>query len=808
MAMHDGSGCMDSDMDHVSLAPEVTLDQKPLQEQEEKVGKRSKWTVVTISCVALAMVLGLGFAFVLAAKKDSVTALPTKRAQIRAFKVQSWLPDYGFTTFEDDEIATMHVVHDPSAGLVRKEEDPNVRATLESSSSSSKPSHEDEMGILLFAGTIPTEIGIISDLKYLTLLSYYLTGTIPSEIGLLSDLTSLNLFFNDLTGTVPTEIGLMSSLTRLHFSSNALTGTIPSQLGLISGLESLSLSSNSFIGSMPSELGLLSNLEVLFLHENALTGILATEVGLMSNLTVFGLRQNVLTGPIPSEIGLLSSARYLKFSNNDLSGTVPSEIGLMSSLSFLGLDGNKLEGTLPTEVETMSNLTSLVLFGNNVTVDRRSSMPTRWLEGSVSVDSIDRVTLEESSNSRKPSFATEMRRRLLSENIPAPVPSARAIVRAQSKAARRLNKKLRRRHRHNHHHRLRGQARPPAPRSRQLQKEDDGDTSSQDDDTSATQAAEQWLCGGFAECGTYLPLTRKQQLLALATFYFATNVEVNVTANVTSWTNNTFWLSYNVSECLWYNQASDSVGVEDACDADLFLTTLSLEENNLTGTLPQDGFFERMVALEELDMEDNNLSGTLPSTVATMMLLQDLDLSDNQLTGTLFSELGDMTNLEYLDLSNNVFEGPLPSEFGSMISLQVLYLEGCELTGTLPTEMANMIALEVLDVSFNDFLTGSIPTEIFLLPALQELDLEFSYFEGTIPPDIGNSTSLEVVILTGTLLRNFEIQIAVTPLDDDVLIAQLVFLCFPICLYRELFYRNLTRGTGESNDAGRVCRQG
>jgi Leucine-rich repeat (LRR) protein len=45
---------------------------------------------------------------------------------------------------------------------------------------------------------------------------------------------------NNLTGTIPTELGNLSNLTRLYLSSNELTGTIPTELGNLSNLTTLS----------------------------------------------------------------------------------------------------------------------------------------------------------------------------------------------------------------------------------------------------------------------------------------------------------------------------------------------------------------------------------------------------------------------------------------------------------------------------------------------------------------------------------------------------------------------------------------
>ena len=64
----------------------------------------------------------------------------------------------------------------------------------------------------------------------------------------------LNLIFNDLAGTIPADLGNLSNLKSLDLSSNRLTGTIPGELGSLSNLESLDLSSNELTGCIPEGL--------------------------------------------------------------------------------------------------------------------------------------------------------------------------------------------------------------------------------------------------------------------------------------------------------------------------------------------------------------------------------------------------------------------------------------------------------------------------------------------------------------------------------------------------------------------------
>jgi Leucine-rich repeat (LRR) protein len=181
--------------------------------------------------------------------------------------------------------------------------------------------------------------------------------TIPSEIGLLTKLTYLSLENAELTGTIPTTIGELTELEYLSFSSNsALMGAIPSSIGDLVRLTYLSFAKSGLTGSIPSSVGSLKQLQHLDLALNAFTGAIPLSIGEPTLLTHLVFASNQLTGGIPSSIESLRQLTYLDFGINKLNGTVPDFIGGLTKLNALGLYRNGFTGNIPPSIVGLNEL--------------------------------------------------------------------------------------------------------------------------------------------------------------------------------------------------------------------------------------------------------------------------------------------------------------------------------------------------------------------------------------------------------------------------------------------------------------------
>ena len=197
------------------------------------------------------------------------------------------------------------------------------------------------------SGTIPPELGNLTELEWLYLHSNQLSGVIPSELGGLTNLELLSLGDNRLRGVIPSELGNLTYLAVLHLRGNKLTGEIPSALSKLTNLLLLNLSDNELGGELPSELGNLTNLEWLALFENRLSGTIPPELGKLTNLKGLELWNNRLRGTIPSELGDFTSLTVLDLEGNRLNGAIPSELGSLDELEEVYLSGNRLSGCVP-----------------------------------------------------------------------------------------------------------------------------------------------------------------------------------------------------------------------------------------------------------------------------------------------------------------------------------------------------------------------------------------------------------------------------------------------------------------------------
>ncbi len=213
-----------------------------------------------------------------------------------------------------------------------------------------------------------------------------LRGTIPPEIGRLSNLEYLNLSRNavdagTLGGPIPNEIGNLTSLLNLNLNENELTGAVPNEIGDLTNLQTLDLSQNALTGPVPVAIGNLTSLLDLNLSQNILKGPIPEAIGNLGNLHTLNLSDNHFEGTIPVEISKLSELQHLWLERLGLEGPVPKQLGILENLSELRLTGNaEMSGALPTELTNLPRLEVLLAGGTTLCAPEEGQFLT-WLRG-------------------------------------------------------------------------------------------------------------------------------------------------------------------------------------------------------------------------------------------------------------------------------------------------------------------------------------------------------------------------------------------------------------------------------------------
>ena len=189
-------------------------------------------------------------------------------------------------------------------------------------------------GVWCFAGSrnlngiVPTELGMLEDLKFLFLFDNpLLRGSLPAHLGNITSLVSFFAQENGLTGELPTELGKLGNIEKLNLARNNLTGSIPLEYSRMQKLVELDLSRNSLQGPIPMTFWRLQRLETLLLNDNRyLNGTIPTDLGAIVGLKRLELQNNKITGQLPTQLGNLVHLQTLNIAGNSIGNTVPADI--------------------------------------------------------------------------------------------------------------------------------------------------------------------------------------------------------------------------------------------------------------------------------------------------------------------------------------------------------------------------------------------------------------------------------------------------------------------------------------------------
>ncbi len=531
-------------------------------------------------------------------------------------------------------------------------------------------------------GTIPTQLGNLTQLTYLNLYNNKLSGSIPAQLGNLINLQVFSLSYNQLSGNIPTQFGNLINLKQLILINNHLTGGIPVQFGNLANITDLELGNNQLTGSIPAQLGNLTKLTDLYLSYCRLNGAIPSSLGSLVNLTDLEMTQNQLTGNIPSSLGNLVNLTTLNLSQNGLEDSIPSSLGNITKLTTLDVSSNQLSGIIPSSFAKLPNL-SFWLYNNNFTFTALEKLPA--------VKSV--------------SYSPQ-----------AAIPYIKNGNNVSVDAGGTL-----------------------ANNTYTLYRNDTLVTKQVGDSIFTIGTTGDYFVSVTNAIGTQLTLysdtlftqpTNGPDSLALVALYDSTNGP--------GWTKHTNWLTtapihdwYGVvvlgGRVIQLNLGSNNLAgtVITQLGSLTGLKVLDLSGNKLSGNLPLQ--LGNLTNLQALILTGNKLNSTIPSQLGSLTNLIALFLSANQLHGSIPTSLGSLANLQILDLSSNQLSGAIPSTLGSLTNLQLLTLSNNKLSSAIPSQLGNLANLTGLYLD-NNKLSGPIPSQLGNLTQLQYFYLNNNQF--------------------------------------------------------------------------------
>ena len=181
----------------------------------------------------------------------------------------------------------------------------------------------------------------------LFLLGNNLSGTIPSDLGDLTQLRDLFLEYNDLSGSIPVELSNLSNLRTLRLDKNELTGMMPLSVGSLASLQDVRVGNNALEGCLhPSYTSVVASA----LRSAGISACGADEVVLIDLYHAadgenWATSTNWLSSKSLSEWhGVTTNAdgrvTSLDLDDNNLSGSILAKLGSLSSLQTLDLSSN------------------------------------------------------------------------------------------------------------------------------------------------------------------------------------------------------------------------------------------------------------------------------------------------------------------------------------------------------------------------------------------------------------------------------------------------------------------------------------
>ena len=257
---------------------------------------------------------------------------------------------------------------------------------------------------------------------------------------------------------------------------------------------------------------------------------------------------------------------------------------------------------------------------------------------------------------------------------------------------------------------------------------------------------------------------RIRQRYALLTLFFQQQQATSTTdVEPSSWKNISGWLD-DEEECNWHGITCTPIDFGDGSGALMAVTSMNLQQQNISGTLPPDlglltsmenfeiyendlygtipDSFNKWTNLTTFYVFHNKITGTVPFSVGQWSKLQQVSFAFNRMTGTLPSSIARWTNLDYFGAYGNQFNGSIPDGVGQWKNMLYFNIHRNSFSGSLPTSIGQLTELQTFNILDNRII-GSIPESISQWPrTFKSLSLAHNLMTGTLPSTMGLFTDL------------------------------------------------------------------